>query len=517
MIRQQNKFNVIVIGKNTVASFYYFWVMTLGPYNWYKCNSFHSQQFEMSVLKTSALSLQPSEFECWGKKCGGRIKSWKRRFFLLKNGKLWYYANPKAGVAKGFILLSVGTPVIDVSGKKTVKNKHNAIAIDSEGPKGKRQFYVVCENQTDFGNLLTHLKKCTIQQRKLVAPTVFNEKNRNSYAICPDETTNVSTPEELLAISRSAIAVSSHYGRSNALKVKNNISWLKNEQIFTDFFSMWLQSVPTGSSEHKLIDGTKAHYVVSISTKLENLMWISYGSQSVFIQPLVNFLKSVDTPIEELKTMNKYGQCLFPHYVGSWIQMSHMLGTDGGWIFQGEFDVSVIENIADNCVYTDKLAQWLYESRITKCTLIGRDIGDNPPRISRFQFLLDENVKDRYDTLMGSLKKLSLQNLPDSMQKVFYSIKNDLPCLVIDIQICIDGFVRFGFLIPNLNDDDAIKFLKAAKATDKEIEIHKSLMENNTISIQYLECSLLNNGFGCGVYKEGWDVHVHYFLGSEKK
>lgn len=69
-------------------------------------------------LHVSVKQLQPALFEGWGKKQGGSVKTWKKRWFVLKPDRLWYFASRTATDAKGYIELPPGTEIKDVSQPK---------------------------------------------------------------------------------------------------------------------------------------------------------------------------------------------------------------------------------------------------------------------------------------------------------------------------------------------------------------------------------------------------------------
>lgn len=83
-------------------------------------------------LRVSVASLQPADKEGFCTKQGGSIKTWKKRWFVLKGNKLWYFKNKTDTEAKGFIELEAGTIVRDES---THRKKKNMFSIQARGFK----------------------------------------------------------------------------------------------------------------------------------------------------------------------------------------------------------------------------------------------------------------------------------------------------------------------------------------------------------------------------------------------
>jgi hypothetical protein len=63
-------------------------------------------------------SLQPADKEGWCTKQGGSIKTWKKRWFVLKGNRLWYFKGKTDTEAKGYIDLERGTVVRDESKRR---------------------------------------------------------------------------------------------------------------------------------------------------------------------------------------------------------------------------------------------------------------------------------------------------------------------------------------------------------------------------------------------------------------
>ena len=53
------------------------------------------KQKKFGNIKVSAQSLAPPEKDGWLTKQGGSIKTWKKRYFILKDNILYYFKTPK--------------------------------------------------------------------------------------------------------------------------------------------------------------------------------------------------------------------------------------------------------------------------------------------------------------------------------------------------------------------------------------------------------------------------------------
>jgi len=72
-------------------------------------------------LKIPAQSLYPPDKDGYLTKQGGSIKTWKRRYFILKGRTLYYYKTPKDQELTGKLDLEPSSLVKEEPGKKTPK------------------------------------------------------------------------------------------------------------------------------------------------------------------------------------------------------------------------------------------------------------------------------------------------------------------------------------------------------------------------------------------------------------
>ncbi|KAL7720238.1 PH domain-containing protein [Entamoeba marina] len=107
-------------------------------------------------LNVSVQSLQPSIFEAWAKKQGGSVKSWKRRWFVLKSDKLWYFKGKTSNAAQGYIELTPQTSVQEEVAM-TVPGKKYYFSVNSRNQKGSRVFYFCVDNDVYLREFLKRI------------------------------------------------------------------------------------------------------------------------------------------------------------------------------------------------------------------------------------------------------------------------------------------------------------------------------------------------------------------------
>ena len=116
-------------------------------------------------INVSVESLQPSQYECWASKQGGSWKSWKRRYMVLKDRKLWYFVDKNSKSAKGWMDIPDDTKVENES-----SGDKYAFGMFCRGVKGERVLHIVVENKEDLEGLIhaieSVIKKETFIERK---------------------------------------------------------------------------------------------------------------------------------------------------------------------------------------------------------------------------------------------------------------------------------------------------------------------------------------------------------------
>lgn len=139
-------------------------------------------------INVSVASLQPSQFEGWATKQGGGWKSWKRRWFVIKDRKMWYFVGKNDTEAKGWIDLTPGTEVRDVT--EPGQKKKFCFIIKSRGVKGEREFPIFVESETDLKGFLKAINQVLQGDKKPAAapkPNNFAPPNVNATSAPANE------------------------------------------------------------------------------------------------------------------------------------------------------------------------------------------------------------------------------------------------------------------------------------------------------------------------------------------
>ncbi|KAL7715387.1 PH domain-containing protein [Entamoeba marina] len=471
-----------------------------------------------SELNISVEQLKPALYEGWGKKQGGSIKTWKKRWFVLKETRVWYFASKTETSAKGYIELPSGTEIRDLT-----KNKKFMFSINSRGPKGSRVFYIATENSVDHNTFFDAVKKVLTKSTGAAAKpttTTIQEPVNNSVTLGnnpqPTSPRQQPQPSNPIATKLDTFTQQVSNGRRNITKVKSKISWLQAEgENVVEFWKYWMDSTPASDS---LEPGQSIHFMLVVSGNTEKLSWRVFGPQGALIQNMVDFFWNVGAPDEEIDHLNNLGCQINPSEIGSWIDMSVMNGMDGGWFFKGDLVCDVIRDTADKCDHAERLIAWAKENGLNYLCQMGRDMGATPPRQSEFRFKLDGIISSRMDKVHSAFVAFGFPPIPVNI----VDILNNLPPVYTFFYLCVivssEGFVKISVLVPSPKQDVVDSFLASmSDVKDSHIALHNEVMSILGTTPLFVEYTFLNQGYGYEVYKEGGDVLVHYDMGSESR
>ncbi|KAL7714353.1 PH domain-containing protein [Entamoeba marina] len=110
-------------------------------------------------LNVAPHNLYPSVTEFWGWKEGGKVKSVKKRWFVLVPQKLYYFASPTAPSAKGCIDINANTIITEREDLHVSQEKYY-VAIDSNNTKNSRCFLIYVNSDNTLQNtILSPLRK----------------------------------------------------------------------------------------------------------------------------------------------------------------------------------------------------------------------------------------------------------------------------------------------------------------------------------------------------------------------
>jgi len=509
-------------------------------------------------INVSVASLQPSQFEGWATKQGGSWKSWKKRWFVIKERKMWYFAGKTDNEAKGWIDLTPGTEVKDVS---IPQKKVYMISINSRGVKGEREFLIKVDNDNDLHGFLTAIKQVLNGDKKPPTSTPVNQTltqpsvQPTTQPICQPAAQPVALnpdafnqpppvsaggeiqnqvpvqPSQPAAPVCSAAPISSGGGGDNEPSkvtfgpaptmtgtqfinnAKDMSEWLKNNQPegVLDFLRIWTDSLPVPS---EMNPGETTNLVLVASSDCKKLSWRVSGPQAAMIQKMVDFFWNVGAPEGEIDKLNDLGADLNPPLIGSWIDMSEEGGMDGGWFFPVSSDLITAKRAGDVAGTTnvvDTVIEWAQQHQINMTISVGRDMGATPPRQTDFHFKIEgaNNVKAK--TIEDAFTLFKFPPIPTGLQETI----NNLPPQCTEVKLSVvtstDGFVRIAVIIMNPTPAVVTKILDLCPSSN--FTKHQQMLTSfgQPTAVEY---AFLNAGFGFDVYREGVDVHIHYNLGG---
>ncbi|EDR26135.1 hypothetical protein EDI_024190 [Entamoeba dispar SAW760] len=156
------------------------------------------------MQNVSVAQLMPCEYESWGTKEGGGYKNWKKRYFVLKDKKLWYFDSKDSVSAKGYIELSNDAHVEDASDE--FKGKC-VLAINSKDKKGDRRYLIEVDNPSTLIDFIKHIEN-----------SIHPESAKKSYI---DSLKTRGIPESIMSPKiQSPIMASSPTSNNNDLLIK---------------------------------------------------------------------------------------------------------------------------------------------------------------------------------------------------------------------------------------------------------------------------------------------------------
>jgi len=142
-------------------------------------------------------------------------------------------------------------------------------------------------------------------------------------------------------------------------------------------------------------------------------------------------------------------------------------------------------------------------------------MGAAPPRQTEMRFKLPGmNYEEQLEIAMNGWQTFGIPAIPEEAIKIMkmHTGPNDLTLSVVT---SIEGFVRIGILVPKPSVETIQGLCKVNGVNgNKEgiLSFENSLGKDGP---DYVEYQHLVKGFGYGVYKEGFDVVLHYDIGQE--
>ncbi len=123
-----------------------------------------------------------------------------------------------------------------------------------------------------------------------------------------------------------------------------------------------------------------------------------------------------------------------------------------------------------------------------------------------------ETLQEQLRQALDAFESFGFPSMPASALDV---LKNSsVTPLCLSVVISSEGFVRLGVLQPNPTTDDVLTLCDVAGANKDNLAAFEGALGSDGPA--YAEYQYLMKGFGYSVYKEGFDIIFHYFVGEER-
>jgi len=207
--------------------------------------------------------------------------------------------------------------------------------------------------------------------------------------------------------------------------------------------------------------------------------------------------------------------------------MSKIGGMDGGWFFPVPLSLKIAlescdpdapENVSagsdESGHAVKKFTQWTEQNKIDDCIYVGRDMGAAPPRQTELRVRLNQqSVAEQLNAAVLAFKTFKFPDIPNNILVILRQFTN--PGLILSVITSSEGFVKIGILFPNTNWNVALQLIEEGrKFTDGQpapMDMFNKLNNGfKTSGPEFIEFQYLNPGFGYNVYREEFNVFVHY-------
>lgn len=452
-------------------------------------------------LKISVASLNPPDKEGFLTKQGGSIKTWKRRWFVLKNKKLVYFKSRTDVEATGIIELEADSFVRDERDKD--KKRRFMFSVGTS----RRVFFMHSDTEAEMKQWIDAIKGNIDTPNPPTGHTPMPARGGDGGGTQPP--TAAKTP--------TAFEPSTHPNappRARLAAAKNCIPYLLEETSkVLEFWQIWTESVPLTTD---LQPGMSVEFQVATSADMQKLTWRTAGPQNIFIQKMVDFFWNVGAPESEIDRLNDVGALINPIKIGSWIDMSARGGMDGGWYFPVDIPLKLAIEASDAGDPTRKVGEWAEQNNVTMCFSVGRDMGAAPPRQTEIRLKLPGgDFNSQLRVAMDAFFAFGFPAIPDDALTVIRrsGTEGGGP-ICMSVITSSDGFVRLGLLLPKPTQETVAALCALSLASSEDIARFQTALASSGPA--YAEYQYLMKGFGYGVYKEGFDIVFHYMVGEDR-
>eukprot|EP01129_Flabellula_baltica_P014988 TRINITY_DN736_c0_g1_i1.p1 TRINITY_DN736_c0_g1~~TRINITY_DN736_c0_g1_i1.p1 ORF type:complete len:468 (-),score=103.84 TRINITY_DN736_c0_g1_i1:50-1453(-) len=463
---------------------------------------------------TSVADLDPPDMDGHMTKCGGRIESWHKRWFVLKGNGLYYFKKKSDKRETGVIEL---TKESFVKKDPTKKQGKPCIAVGTTA----RVFFMYPETTTEQEEWIGVINAAIERLKGDTLPTTTPATVTNTSTTTTTTTTVTNTPVSTTTTNTAPTEAAPNTTQNSAgldartkySNVKNVIPFMKDETSkVLEFWKIWFESVPSDTAQSGI------DYTLVVSCDLQELSWRACGAQNVFIQTMVDFFWNVGAPETEIDRLNDFGALVNPGSIGYWINMSNTGGMDGGWFFPVPIGIRMALGACDPDLEeikpppTQLISGWVESKGLTDCVYVGRDMGAAPPRQTEFRIVMKGTAQEQLETAMSAFTGLNFPDIPENVRPLLE--KNAKEGTTLSIITSSEGIVKVGILLPTPEWSNVLPLVEQGRTNSQQTastDIFQTVHEHfNCDAPQFVEYQYLSPGFGYNVYKEEFNVHLHY-------
>jgi len=174
--------------------------------------------------------------------------------------------------------------------------------------------------------------------------------------------------------------------------------------------------------------------------------------------------------------------------------------------------VSVCTQAADSGAPIGKLCNWAEKCGLQNCITIDRDMGAAPPRQTEFLFeIKGSSFTEQLNFALSAYTDFGFPAIPEEALDILRQIAPKK--ILMSIVICVSGFVRLGLLASNPPKPIVESLCNLSGGNFEQLLRFETAIESS--GPDFVEFVFLSDGFGYGVYKEGFDIMFHYMIGEE--
>jgi len=458
-------------------------------------------------MKVSAASLHPFDRDGYMTKQGGSYKNWNKRYFILKDGALYYFKTPKDTTFTGRIDLESNSVTKEEPG---IKKSPHIFSISTS----RRIYFMYPDKADEVRPWIDSINKA-----------INNAKGTSDYGSSSTKTSDhpgtvatTSSTSSNTTSQQSYSAPATQYSPSGAMSprvrlslAKATVNFLKDpESKVLEFWQIWSESIP---SKEDLQTGMAIEFQVATSADMQKLTWRTSGPQNIFIQKMVDFFWNVGAPESEIDRLNDVGALINPVKIGSWIDMSAKGGMDGGWYFPVDMPLKIAVESADKGFAVKQFEEWADARGISHVYVVGRDMGAAPPRQTEIKLKVPgHDFEEQVKVGLDAFSTFGFPQIPDNALKILKESPSS-GNLSLSVITSSEGFVRLGLLVPNPTTETVLALCSISGGNNDELATFEASLGKDAPS--FVEYQYLMKNFGYGVYKEGFDIVFHYVVGEE--